>query len=220
VAYAAQVAFIENDTLRGNVLFGRPWNEELYHSALRASDLETDIRQLPGGDLTEIGERGINLSGGQKQRVSLARALYADADVVLLDDCLSAVDAHVGEHIFRHAVQGMFGGKTVILVSNQLQFLPSADYVLALEKGVIREQGEFARLVSEGQDFSRLVESFGVQASDEQQKKEAAGAERAVELEQYRARVAEQNKMREQLKVSQERKGLKARLCLTADSRH
>ncbi len=209
VAYAAQSAFIENDTLRGNVLFGRPFNEEQYHSALRASDLETDIGQLPGGDMTEIGERGINLSGGQKQRVSLARALYADADVVLLDDCLSAVDAHVGEHIFRHAVQGMCGGKTVVLVSNQLQFLPSADYVIALEKGVVREQGEFGRLVSEGQDFSRLVESFGVQASDERQKKEAAGAERAVELEQYRARVAEQNKLREQLKLSQERKGLK-----------
>lgn len=70
--------------------------------------------------------------------------------MVLLDDCLSAVDAHVGEHIFRHAVQGMFGGKTVILVSNQLQFLPSADYVIALEKGVIREQGKYSDLVGQG----------------------------------------------------------------------
>lgn len=75
---------------------------------------------------------------------------YADADVVLLDDCLSAVDAHVGEHIFRHAIQGVFGGKTVILVSNQLQFLPSADYVVALEKGVIREQGKYNDLISQG----------------------------------------------------------------------
>ncbi len=209
VAYAAQSAFIENDTLRGNVLFGRPMDEERYYSALRASDLETDIKQLPGGDMTEIGERGINLSGGQKQRVSLARALYADADVVMLDDCLSAVDAHVGEHIFRHAVQGMLGGKTVILVSNQLQFLPSADYVLAVEKGVIREQGEYNKLVSEGQDFSRLVESFGVQASDETQKKEDAGVAMAQGLEQYRARVAEQQQARETMKKSMERRGVK-----------
>jgi ABC-type sulfate/molybdate transport systems ATPase subunit len=128
------------------------------------------------GDLTEIGERGINLSGGQKQRVALARALYADADVVLLDDPLSAVDAHVGEHIFENAVQGMLVGKTVVLVSNQLQYLPSADYVVALEDGTIREQGVYQDLIAQGRNFASLVESFGVHrdAAQEEERKKLA----------------------------------------------
>lgn len=93
--------------------------------------------------------------------MSLARALYADADVVLLDDPLSAVDAHVGEHIFEKAIKGSFAGKTVILVSNQLHFLPSADYVVAMEHGRVRERGTYQELMSNGSDFAALVESFG-----------------------------------------------------------
>lgn len=161
------------------VCSGLPYDEQRYNHAVRASDLESDFKLLSGGDLTEIGERGINLSGGQKQRVALARALYADAgskrkgsvviffvlilcqDVVLLDDPLSAVDAHVGEHIFQHAIQAMLANKTVILVSNQLQFLPSADYVVALENGSIREQGRYQELMSNGSDFADLIKSFG-----------------------------------------------------------
>lgn len=95
VAFVPQQAWIQNATLLDNIVFGRPFNKELYNKVLEACALTPDIAMLPGGDQTEIGEKGINLSGGQKQRVSLARAVYSGADVFLLDDPLSAVDAHV-----------------------------------------------------------------------------------------------------------------------------
>jgi ABC-type multidrug transport system fused ATPase/permease subunit len=98
VAYVPQTAWIQNASLKDNVLFGRPYEEAAYRAALRTCALEADLPLLPAGDLTEIGERGVTLSGGQKQRVQLARALYADADVYLLDDPLSAVDAHTGTY--------------------------------------------------------------------------------------------------------------------------
>ncbi len=95
-----QEAWIRNQTLKSNVIFGKPMNQITYDSVLEACALKPDLKMLPAGDMTEIGEKGINLSGGQKQRVSLARAVYADRDVYLLDDPLSAVDSHVGKHIF------------------------------------------------------------------------------------------------------------------------
>jgi ABC-type multidrug transport system fused ATPase/permease subunit len=103
VAYVPQIAWIQNASLKDNVLFGRPYEEAAYRAALRTCALEADLPLLPAGDLTEIGERGVTLSGGQKQRVQLARALYADADVYLLDDPLSAVDAHTGAYgVYSH----------------------------------------------------------------------------------------------------------------------
>ena len=102
VAYFAQSAFILNETVRGNILLGAPMDERRYQQVLYACALLPDLKHLPGGDMTEIGEKGINLSGGQKARVALARACYAHSDVLLLDDPLSAVDAHVGKHIFKH----------------------------------------------------------------------------------------------------------------------
>ena len=104
IAYVAQEAWIQNQSLRDNILFSKCYQSEKYKAILKACSLETDIALLPASDLTEIGEKGINLSGGQKQRVSLARAVYDDADVYLLDDPLSAVDAHVGKHIFDHVI--------------------------------------------------------------------------------------------------------------------
>jgi ABC-type multidrug transport system fused ATPase/permease subunit len=102
ISYCAQTPWVANDTLRGNILFGREYEEHRYDEVVSA------CAALPAGDMTEIGERGINLSGGQKARVSLARALYSrDTSVILLDDPLSAVDSHVGEHIFSNAIQGM-----------------------------------------------------------------------------------------------------------------
>jgi ATP-binding cassette subfamily C (CFTR/MRP) protein 1 len=96
---------------------------------------------LPNGDATEIGDRGVTLSGGQKQRVSIARSVYADADVYLLDDPLSAVDSHVGRALFERAIRGVLATKTVILVTNALQYLPMADNVLWMDNGVIKAQG-------------------------------------------------------------------------------
>ena len=91
--------------------------------------------------MSEIGEKGINLSGGQKQRISLARAVYAEADIIILDDCLSAVDAHVGKHLFEKCIRGVLKEKTVIFVTHQSHFLPYADRVIVIDKGVIAYQG-------------------------------------------------------------------------------
>ena len=110
---------------------------------IEACALQQDLAVLPDGDLTEIGERGINLSGGQKQRVSLARAVYFDADTYILDDPLSAVDAHVGAHLFDRCINGMLKGKTRVLVTNQLQYVPSADLVVVLKEGRIVERGAY-----------------------------------------------------------------------------
>ncbi|RCN32692.1 hypothetical protein ANCCAN_21497 [Ancylostoma caninum] len=102
VAYVPQVAWIQNMTVRDNITFGKPFNKSRYNEVLNACALKTDLKSLTNGDMTEIGEKGINLSGGQKARISLARAVYQDCDVYLLDDPLSAVDAHVGKHIFEN----------------------------------------------------------------------------------------------------------------------
>ena len=99
IAYIPQQPFLLNATLRDNILFGKVYDEELYNSTIKICQLLPDIEMLPGGDQTEIGERGINLSGGQKQRVSIARAVYSQSDIYLIDDCLSALDAYVGKAI-------------------------------------------------------------------------------------------------------------------------
>ena len=103
-AYVPQQAWIQNATLRNNILFHAEYDQELYEHIIEACALKPDLAIMPAGDGTEIGEKGINLSGGQKQRISLARALYSRADIYMLDDPLSAVDSHVGKHIFDQVI--------------------------------------------------------------------------------------------------------------------
>jgi len=155
LAYTAQDPWIQNATLRANVLMGDNMDEERYEQALVVCALEADLSQLPGADATEIGEKGVNLSGGQKHRVALARAVYADADVYLLDDPLSAVDAHVGAHIFEQCFVGALAEKTRILVTHQLQFLGQADRVAVVEKGRVVELGTYDDLVAKGVSFTK-----------------------------------------------------------------
>jgi len=122
VAYAGQKAWIRNTTVRENILFGLPMDQARYEAVIDTCALRIDLKLLEGGDLTEIGEKGANLSGGQAQRINLARAVYSNADVVLLDDVLSAVDSHVGEHIFRECITGpLLRGTTRILVTHQVR---------------------------------------------------------------------------------------------------
>ena len=137
VAYVAQEAWIQNATLRDNVLFGLPYDEGRYTRVLDAVALQPDLKQLPAGDLTEIGEGGINLSGGQKVRVSIARAAYADCDVYLLDDILSAVDVHVGWHLISRLVHGLLANATVCLVTHHTHFLQEADQIIQMKAGRI-----------------------------------------------------------------------------------
>eukprot|EP00978_Attheya_sp_CCMP212_P023150 scaffold70236_cov57-Attheya_sp.AAC.1 len=160
MSYCSQSPWVVNDTLRDNVLFGRPFDQDRYDQVLQACALNDDLSVLPAGDMTEIGERGINLSGGQKARVSLARAMYAtETRILLLDDPLSAVDAHVGEHLFRHALTGDISkGKTRILVTHHVHFLPRCDKVIVLKRGSIAHVGTYQECIDAGVDFAGAVD--------------------------------------------------------------
>uniref|UniRef100_A0A452GX19 ABC-type glutathione-S-conjugate transporter n=1 Tax=Gopherus agassizii TaxID=38772 RepID=A0A452GX19_9SAUR len=161
VAYVPQQAWIQNATLKDNILFGSDLDEARYQQVVEACALLPDLKLLPGGDLTEIGEKGINLSGGQKQRVSLARAVYSDADIYLLDDPLSAVDAHVGKHLFDQVLgpDGLLQGKTRILVTHSVSFLPRTDEIVVLVAGAVSEQGSYSTLLANGGAFAQLLNS-------------------------------------------------------------
>lgn len=159
IAYVPQQAWIQNSTLKDNILFGKALNQEHYDKVIEACALKADLDMLPGGDKTEIGEKGINLSGGQKQRISLARAVYNDAEIYFLDDPLSAVDAHVGKHIFDHVIgpKGMLAGKTRILVTHGISFLPQMDTIIVIKNGEISESGNYQNLLSQKGAFSEFL---------------------------------------------------------------
>ncbi|KAG7388147.1 ATP-binding cassette sub- C member 8 [Phytophthora pseudosyringae] len=148
VAYVSQQPFIQNATVRENICFGLPFNETKYAEALRVSSMQKDLTVLPGGDMTEIGEKGINLSGGQRTRVALARAVYQDADIYLLDDILSAVDSHVGHDIFKECIKTCLKDKLVVLVTHGLTFLSECDKIVVLENGMIVEDGTYKVLMA------------------------------------------------------------------------
>ncbi|XP_029661257.1 ATP-binding cassette sub-family C member Sur [Formica exsecta] len=143
IAYVAQRPWLQNATLRDNILFGSAYRSRRYRNVLRACALQPDVDILPGRDLTRIGERGINLSGGQKQRVTIARAFYSDADVILLDDPLSALDQHVGRQIFDHGVRKLMlrSGRTVIMVTHRLDLLQAAHQVIVMDNCRVRAVG-------------------------------------------------------------------------------
>ena len=142
VAYVSQTAWLMNASVRDNILFGETYSEERYKSVISACALLRDFETLPGGDLTEIGEKGVNLSGGQKQRVSLARAAYSMAPVVLLDDPLSAVDAPTARFLFNKCILGILKGRTILLVSHAIDLvIPMVDYVVLLDNGEIISKG-------------------------------------------------------------------------------
>ncbi|GMF56973.1 unnamed protein product [Phytophthora fragariaefolia] len=145
IAYVSQDTWIRNATLRDNILFEEPYDDERYARVLDASQLAMDLRALPNGDQTEIGERGINLSGGQKARVAIARAMYrSGTDVLILDDPLSAMDPHVAHAIFEKCIVGLAGGQTRLLVLNShYDLLAKADVVVVLENGVISIHGAY-----------------------------------------------------------------------------
>ncbi|XP_021375006.1 multidrug resistance-associated protein 1-like [Mizuhopecten yessoensis] len=162
IAYVAQQAWIQNATLQDNILFGKTKYQTEYSNVLDACALKTDLEILPAGDETEIGEKGINLSGGQKQRVSLARAVYQDADIYLLDDPLSAVDSHVGKHIFDQVIgpRGLLKEKTRVLVTHGIGFLPKVDLIVVLVNGQISEVGSFQELIGHAGAFAEFLKNY------------------------------------------------------------
>ncbi|KAI8983684.1 multi drug resistance-associated protein MRP [Pilobolus umbonatus] len=163
VAYVPQQPWIMNASLKDNIVFGHRWDPDFYNKVIEACSLKTDIAILSGGDQTEIGERGINLSGGQKARVSLARAIYARADIYLLDDPLSAVDAHVGRHIFNHVIgpNGLLQNKARLLVTHGISYLPLADQVIMLREGEVILNGGYDTLMERKSELYNLITDYG-----------------------------------------------------------
>jgi len=148
VAYAAQKPWIVNATIKENILFYNEWNEHKYKEAVRTSCLQSDLKMLIKQDETEIGEKGVNLSGGQKARVALARAIYANSDIYLLDDPLSAVDAHVGKFILQECLTGLLREKTRILVTHKIESLKYVDYIYIFKAGEIVVEGNYNEVKS------------------------------------------------------------------------
>ncbi|XP_014612657.1 PREDICTED: multidrug resistance-associated protein 1 isoform X5 [Polistes canadensis] len=159
VAYVSQQAWIQNATLQDNVLFGKPLNKALYNRVIDACMLGPDLEMLPAGDQTEIGEKGINLSGGQKQRVALARAVYNESDIYFLDDPLSAVDSHVGKHIFENVVGpgGLLKKKTRVHITHDIVYLPEVDNIFVLKDGEITESGTYKQLMDKRGAFAEFL---------------------------------------------------------------
>ena len=159
VSYVPQQAWMQNASLQYNVTFGKAFNEKLYNRVIDACALKPDFEILPNKDKTEIGEKGINLSGGQKQRVSMARAVYNNGDVYLLDDPLSAVDSHVGQHIFENVIgpNGLLKNKTRVLVTHGVKFLPEVDNIIVLKDGMISETGTYRELLDRGKEFADFL---------------------------------------------------------------
>ncbi|XP_030233896.1 ATP-binding cassette sub-family C member 11 isoform X2 [Gadus morhua] len=164
-AYVPQQAWIFHGTVQQNILMGEAFDQDRYNRILHCCSLIPDMKILPGGDQTEIGERGINLSGGQKQRISLARAVYSDRDIFLLDDPLSAVDAHVGKHIFEECIKRELVGKSIILVTHQLQYMQFCDNVLLLDGGEILEAGRHEELMNGGGRYAQLISRYQLEQS-------------------------------------------------------
>ena len=152
-----QVPWVFSGTIRDNILFGQPLETKRYQNILDACALKMDLKMFPKGDLTQIGERGISLSGGQQARVSLARAVYADADIYLLDDTLSAVDSKVGQQIFQNCFSGILADRLRILVTHQVHYLETVDHILVLDRGAVISEGTYSQLSKSDTFFSELI---------------------------------------------------------------
>ncbi|KAH8585848.1 ABC multidrug transporter-like protein [Bisporella sp. PMI_857] len=156
-ALCLQSAWIQNSSVRDNIIFGKEFRHQWYSKVIQACALTQDFEMLPDGDMTRIGERGITISGGQKQRINIARAIYSNADIVLMDDPLSAVDAHVGHKIMNDAICGLLKDKCCILATHQLHILRRCDRIIWMEKGKIQMVGKFDDLKSQSCEFVRMI---------------------------------------------------------------
>ena len=176
-AFCPQYAWIQNTSVKENILFGKPYNREWYDAVVDACALRPDLEALPNGDMTEIGERGITVSGGQKQRLNIARAIYFDSDIILMDDPLSAVDAHVGRHIFDNAICGLLKDKCRILATHQLHVLNRCDRIIWIQEGHIETLDTFTNLINNNEAFQKLMASTAQENSQEEKAVNEDGAD-------------------------------------------
>lgn len=181
IAYCPQNAWIQNATVEDNITFGQELDEERFKRVVEACSLRHDLQVLPNGRYTQIGERGINLSGGQKARISLARAIYADTDILLLDDPLSAVDAHVGRHIMENALCGVLQDKCRILATHQLHVLHHCDRIIMMDNGTIVANDTFDNLVANNERFKEMMTTVDQDHKEEDLEEMPAATEATVQ---------------------------------------
>ena len=176
IAYVAQQPWIMNSSVKENIVFGHRWDPQFYERTINACALVEDFKTLPDGDKTEVGERGISLSGGQKARLTLARAVYARADIYLLDDCLSAVDQHVGRHLIDHVFgpSGLLASKTRVLATNSITVLAEADFVTLIRDGKVLEKGTYRQLMAMKGEIANLIKTT---VKNEEEEDAAASSE-------------------------------------------
>ena len=201
-AFCPQYAWIQNTSVKENILFGKPYQRKWYDAVIDACALRPDLEMLPNGDMTEIGERGITVSGGQKQRLNIARAIYFNSDIVLMDDPLSAVDAHVGRHIFDNAICGLLKNKCRILATHQLHVLSRCDRIIWMQEGHIEMVDTFANLMKNNEAFQKLMASTAQEEKVEQEKAVNKGD---AETEQEEAKKRKANKRGAALMQQEER---------------
>lgn len=168
VSYASQEPWMFAGSVRQNILFGQPYVRERYNHVVKVCALKRDFQLLPYGDKTMVGERGVSLSGGQRARVNLARAIYKNADIYLLDDPLSAVDTHVGKHLFEDCITEYLQDKARILVTHQLQYLKHVDKIVILNNGQIEAMGTYNELQASGLDFASLLKESENEPEEDQ----------------------------------------------------
>jgi len=190
-AFCPQYAWIQNCSLQDNILFGKSMNSSWYNKVVDACALRPDLEMLPAGDLTEIGEKGITVSGGQKQRLNIARAIYFDSDIILMDDPLSAVDAHVGRHIMDEAICGLLANKCRVLATHQLWVLNRVDRIVWMEDGRIKTTGTFKELMATDEEFVKLIAN---NAQEDEKEEEVEVIEDEVEDEKKQQDRRKQNK--------------------------
>ena len=154
ISYISQIPWIRNATIKDNILFYQPYNEEKYNKVIELSQLRQDLEIFEAGDLTEIGEKGVNLSGGQKARISIARALYSDKDIYMFDDPISALDANVGMKVMKNCIIKHLSGKTRILVTHALQYVSFSDRIIYMNNGEIKWMGTYEEIKE--QDFFKV----------------------------------------------------------------
>ncbi|KAJ5646478.1 ABC transporterintegral membrane type 1 [Penicillium lividum] len=193
-AFCPQYAWIQNTSVRNNVLFGKDYDEAWYNDVIDACALAPDLKMLPNGDSTEIGERGITVSGGQKQRLNIARAIYFNAELVLMDDPLSAVDAHVGRHIMDKAICGLLKDRCRILATHQLHVLHRCDRIVVMDEGRIHAVDTFDNLMRDNELFQRLMATSGQEDSNEQSEKTEEASDKVEEAREVAHKEAEPEK--------------------------
>ncbi|XP_076290649.1 ATP-binding cassette sub-family C member 4 isoform X2 [Lasioglossum baleicum] len=189
VSYAGQEAWVFGSTVRQNILFGQPYDRPRYQRVVKACSLLRDFKQFPQGDQTVVGERGSSLSGGQKARINLARSLYRQADIYLLDDPLSAVDTHVSKHLFEECIQRYLSGKTRILATHQLQYVKSVDTIVLLEQGKVTVFTSYQELLDKRPEYCLLLSEGGDTHDDSSLEK--SGMRRQFSSSSTRSRTPE-----------------------------